>query len=116
MQRINTEEQSLVAFVPYVDLFQRLAEAEQHIVELRSRILGLTALNAELTRKLKEEVSETTVLKALEARNAELQEQLTAANKEISGVQVCFRRLLQNNFSATMSTACLLSSPCNFLL
>ena len=70
------------------DIFQRLAEAEQHIVELRSRIIGLTALNADLTKKLKEEVTETTVLKALEARNAELQAQIVAANKEISGLQV----------------------------
>lgn len=70
------------------DIFQRLAEAEQHIVELRSRIIGLTALNADLTKKLKDEVTETTVLKALEARNAELQAQIIAANKEISGLQV----------------------------
>ncbi|CAL8463552.1 g3086 [Coccomyxa elongata] len=69
------------------DIFQRLAEAEQHIVELRSRIIGLTALNADLTKKLKDEVTETTVLKALEARNAELQAQIIAANKEISGLQ-----------------------------
>jgi uncharacterized protein involved in exopolysaccharide biosynthesis len=67
---------------------QRLHEAEQHMVELHSRILGLTALNAEITKKLKDQVTETVVLRALEARNAELQAQLTAANKEISGLQV----------------------------
>lgn len=69
-------------------IMQRLADAEQHMVELRSRILGLTALNAELTKKLKDQVTETVVVRALEARNAELQEQLTAADKEISGLQV----------------------------
>ncbi len=70
------------------DIFQRLADAEQHILELRSRIIGLTALNAELTQKLTHEVTETTALKALDARNDELQAQLTAANKEITGLQV----------------------------
>lgn len=69
-------------------IMQRLADAEQHMVELRSRILGLTALNAELTKKMKDQVTETVVLRALEARNAELQEQLTAADKELSGLQV----------------------------
>ena len=77
-----------VAFVG-ADIFQRLADAEQHILELHSRILGLTALNAELTKKLTDEVTETTVMKALDARNTELQAQLTAANKEITGLQVC---------------------------
>ncbi|EIE27614.1 hypothetical protein COCSUDRAFT_55608 [Coccomyxa subellipsoidea C-169] len=77
----------LLRLQPPQDIFQRLADAEQHILELRSRIIGLTALNAELTQKLTHEVTETTALKALDARNDELQAQLTAANKEITGLQ-----------------------------
>lgn len=60
------------------------------MLELRSRILGLTALNAQLTRKIQSGVDETAAIKALESRNKELQQQLTACNKEISGLQVCF--------------------------
>ena len=59
------------------------------MLELRSRILGLTALNAELTRKIQSGVDETVAMKALESRNAELQKQLGACNKDISGLQVC---------------------------
>lgn len=59
------------------------------MLELRSRILGLTALNAELTRKIQSGVDETAAMKALESRNRELQQQLSACNKEISGLQVC---------------------------
>ncbi len=58
------------------------------MLELRSRILGLTALNAELTRKIQSGVDETAAIKALESRNKELQQQLKACNKEISGLQV----------------------------
>ena len=58
------------------------------MLELRSRILGLTALNAELTRKIQSGVDETAAMKALESRNRELQQQLSACNKEISGLEV----------------------------
>ena len=58
------------------------------MLELRSRILGLTALNAELTRKIQSGVDETTAIEALEAHNKQLQQQLNACNKEISGLQV----------------------------
>ncbi len=63
------------------------------MLELRSRILGLTALNAELTRKIQSGVDETAAMKALESRNAELQQQLSTCNKEISGLQVCAKHL-----------------------
>jgi capsule polysaccharide export protein KpsE/RkpR len=70
-------------------MLQRASDAQQHVLELRSRILGLTALNAELTRKIQSGVDETAAIKALKSRNEELQQQLTACNKEISGLQVC---------------------------
>ena len=70
------------------ELLQRASDAQQHVLELRSRILGLTALNAELTRKIQSGVDETTAIEALEARNKQLQQQLNACNKEISGLQV----------------------------
>ena len=73
--------------VCHADLMRRLADAEAHVAELRSRVLGLTALNAELTRKLAAGVDETSALAALQARNEELQGQLDAAHKEVSGLQ-----------------------------
>lgn len=51
-------------------------------------MLGLTALNAELTRRVQSGVDETAAIKALESRNRELQQQLDACNREISGLQV----------------------------
>ena len=51
-------------------------------------MLGLTALNAELTRKQQASVSEVEALGVLRARNGELQKQLDAALREVSGLQV----------------------------
>ena len=76
------------------DLLQRLGEAEALIRELRSRILGLTALNADLTRQLREGADETAALRAAEARSEELEAQLEAAAKEAAGVQVPLLLLL----------------------
>ena len=70
------------------ELLQRASDAQQHVLELRSRILGLTALNAELTRKMRSGVDETMAIELLEARNKQLQQQLSACNKEILGLQV----------------------------
>ena len=79
----------MIALHCAAELLQRASEAQQHVLELRSRILGLTALNAELTRKIQSGVDETVAIQALESRNVELQQQLSTCNKEISGLQVC---------------------------
>ena len=72
----------------HTDLLQRLGDAEALITELRSRILGLTALNADLTRQLRKGAEDAVALRAAEARAKELEAQLAAAAKEAAGLQV----------------------------
>ena len=76
----------------HADLLQRLGDAEALVTELRSRILGLTALNADLTRQLHAGADEAAALSAAEARSRELEAQLAAAAKEIPGLQVLWGR------------------------